>query len=65
MEQLNEQENNKKEIDNQNMAMAKSEIEEIVKKYNISLVPVVLHHGDKTLSRIDIVLNSDSNEESK
>lgn len=40
--------------ENENLAKAKDEIEEIVKKYNISLIPVVLHHGDKTFSRIDI-----------
>lgn len=43
------------QVENENLAKAKDEIEEIVKKYNISLVPVVLHHGDKTFSRIDIV----------
>ena len=42
------------QVENENLAKAKDEIEEIVKKYNISLIPVVLHHGDKTFSRIDI-----------
>ncbi len=49
-------------VDNENMAKAKNEIEEIVKRYNISLVPVVMHHGDKTFSRIDIVSNSIKND---
>lgn len=62
MEQNTEQLN--QAVDNENMAKAKSEIEEIVKKYNISLVPVVMHHGDKTFSRIDIVPNSIANETS-
>jgi hypothetical protein len=62
MEENTEQQN-QKAVENENMAKAKSEIEEIVKKYNISLVPVVMHHGDKTFSRIDILSNSTSNEE--
>ena len=62
MEENTEQQN-QKAAENENMAKAKSEIEEIVKKYNISLVPVVMHHGDKTFSRIDILSNSTSNEE--
>lgn len=64
MEQQNVEQNSQKIVDNENMAKAKSEIEEITKRYNISLVPVVLHHGDKTFSRIDIVSNSTLNEES-
>jgi hypothetical protein len=43
-----------KEQESENLVNAKKEIEEIVKKYNISLVPVVMHHGEKTYSRIDI-----------
>ena len=62
MEENTEQQN-QKAVENENMAKAKSEIEEIVKKYNISLVPVVMLHGDKTFSRIDILSNSTSNEE--
>lgn len=45
---------NKNEVDNDKMLKAKQEIEDILKKYDISLIPVVMHHGDKTLSRIDI-----------
>lgn len=33
---------------------AKKEIEEILKKYNVVLLPIVIHQGDKTFSRIDI-----------
>ena len=33
---------------------AKKEIEEILKKYGIVLVPIVIHHGDRTISRIDV-----------
>ena len=39
---------------NENLAKAKEEIENILIKYKIVLVPVVLHRGDKTISRIDI-----------
>ena len=40
---------------NDNLAKAKVELESVLKKYNIALIPVVMHHGDKTLSRIDII----------
>lgn len=36
------------------MVKAKKELEEILIKYNIVLVPVVIHQGDKTITRIDI-----------
>jgi hypothetical protein len=39
---------------NDNLVKAKEEIETILLKYNIVLVPVVVHRGDKTISRIDI-----------
>jgi hypothetical protein len=39
---------------NDNMVKAKQEIEEILLKYKIVLVPVIIHQGDKTISRIDI-----------
>jgi len=39
---------------NDNLVKAKEEIENILLKYNIVLVPVVVHRGDKTISRIDI-----------
>lgn len=37
-----------------NLDTAKTEIEAILKKYNLALIPVVIHQGDKTFSRIDI-----------
>ena len=40
--------------ENENLAKAKQEIEQILIKYGVILVPVVLHQGDKTMSRIDI-----------
>jgi hypothetical protein len=54
------EDNTTKNTENENLAKAKSEIEEIVKKYNISLIPVVMHHGDKTFSRIDIAPASEN-----
>lgn len=48
------------ETDTQNtpdeqLAAAKQDIENVLQKYNIVLVPVTMHYGDKTVSRIDIV----------
>ena len=40
---------------NPNLDAAKTEIEGVLKKYNLFLVPVVVHQGDRTFSRIDIV----------
>lgn len=37
-----------------NLDTAKTEIEVILKKYNLALIPVVVHRGDRTFSRIDI-----------
>ena len=39
---------------NENLAKAKAEIEEILLKYKIVLLPVIIHQGEKTISRIDI-----------
>lgn len=33
---------------------AKKEVEAVLAKHNIILVPIVIHHGDRTISRIDI-----------
>lgn len=33
----------------------KLEIERILKEYNITLVPTIVHQGDRTFSRIDII----------
>jgi hypothetical protein len=54
-----EKETNK---ENESMAKAKQEIEDILVKYNVILVPVVMHQGDKTISRIDIAPASKRNE---
>lgn len=45
------------------LVTAKQEIEGILQKYNAVLVPITIHHGDKTFSRIDIApanLNSEN-----
>jgi DNA-binding protein YbaB len=49
-------------LENEKMAKAKQEIEEILVKYGVILVPVVMHQGDKTISRIDIAPASKRNE---
>lgn len=36
------------------LAEAKAEIEALLQKHNIVLVPVVVHFGEKTITRIDI-----------
>ena len=36
------------------LAAAKAEVEAVLQKHNIVLVPVIVHFGDKTISRIDI-----------
>lgn len=41
-------------INDEQLLAAKQEIEELLKKHNIILVPIVIHHGDRTISRIDI-----------
>jgi hypothetical protein len=48
------------EIKEDKMVKAKKELEEILIKYNIVLVPVVIHQGDKTITRIDITPASQS-----
>jgi len=45
---------NTNQINDDQLAEAKKEIEAVLQKYNILLVPIVIHHGDRTISRIDI-----------
>jgi hypothetical protein len=42
------------ELTEEQLIAAKQEIENTLQKYNIVLVPIVIHHGDRTISRIDI-----------
>jgi hypothetical protein len=41
-------------LDRETLQTVKQEIEAICKKYNIILVPVVVHQGDQTFSSIEI-----------
>ena len=43
---------------------AKAEIEAVLQKHNIVLVPVVVHFGEKTFSRIDIAPAPQQSQES-
>ena len=45
---------NQPQIPDEQLIEAKKEIEAVLQKYNIVLVPVVIHHGDRTISRIDV-----------
>lgn len=40
---------------NENLKQAKDELDAVCQKYNITLVPVVVHQGDRTFSTIEIV----------
>jgi hypothetical protein len=51
---MNEDTTQNTTVTDEQLAAAKGEIETILQKYNIILVPVVMHHGDRTISRIDI-----------
>ena len=50
-------------LTDEELANAKQEIEEVLQKYKAVLIPITIHHGDKTFSRIDIApatINSDN-----
>lgn len=40
---------------NDPLKQAKDELQAVCEKYNISLIPVVVHQGDRTFSSIEIV----------
>lgn len=42
-------------LSNEDLKQAKDELEAVCKKYDIALVPVVVHQGDRTFSSIEIV----------
>ena len=48
------EENNTNTLTDEQLLAAKQEIEAVLNKYGILLVPIVIHHGDRTVSRIDI-----------
>lgn len=41
-------------LSDEKLLEAKREVEAVLAKHNIILVPIVIHHGDRTISRIDI-----------
>lgn len=43
------------ELNQETLKQAKQELEDICKKYDITLMPVVVHQGDRTFSSIEIV----------
>jgi hypothetical protein len=43
------------ELNNETLQQAKDELETVCKKYNIVLVPVIVHQGERTISSIEIV----------
>jgi hypothetical protein len=43
------------ELNQETLKQAKEELETICKKYEITLMPVVVHQGDRTFSSIEIV----------
>lgn len=53
------------ETSNPNLEVAKTEIEAVLKKHNVVLIPIVVHQGDRTFSRIDIApLQEEDNKQS-
>lgn len=49
-----EENNQSQTLSDETLLAAKQEIESVLQKYGILLVPIVIHHGDRTISRIDI-----------
>jgi hypothetical protein len=43
------------ELNQETLKQAKEELEATCKKYDITLMPVVVHQGDRTFSSIEIV----------
>lgn len=46
------------ELTNDNLKQAKQELEEVCNKYDIILLPVIVHQGNHTTSSIEIVSRS-------
>jgi hypothetical protein len=47
-------EQNTNKLTDEQLLQAKKAVEEVLEKHKIVLVPIVIHYGDKTTSRIDI-----------
>lgn len=45
-----------------NVVAAKEEIQAVLTKFNVALIPTIIHQGDQTFSRIDIVPRQSSSE---
>lgn len=43
------------ELNNETLKQAKEELEAVCQKFDIALIPVVVHQGDRTFSSIEIV----------
>jgi hypothetical protein len=43
------------ELTQETIVQIKKEFENICQKYNVTLVPTIIHQGDRTFSSIDIV----------
>jgi hypothetical protein len=48
------EENTQTTLTDEQLVAAKQEIEAVLQKYNIVLIPITIHHGDRTFSRIDV-----------
>jgi hypothetical protein len=46
-------------LNQETLKQAKEELETICSKYNIILVPVIVHQGNKTFSSIEIIPNQE------
>ena len=51
------------ELNQDTLKQAKEELETICSKYNIVLVPVVVHQGNRTFSSIEIMPKQDKQDE--
>ncbi len=51
------------EANENNLEQIKKELEDVCAKYNITLVPVVVHQGNRTFSSIEIVPAQSSQQE--
>lgn len=50
----NTTQNEQQTLTDEQLVAAKQEIESVLQKHNIVLIPITIHHGDRTISRIDI-----------
>lgn len=53
------------ELTPETLKQAKQELEAVCTKYNIALIPVVVHQGNKTQSSIEIVPGAALNQQSE